>query len=110
MHGISRVQIKRSYRVVLKNLHYSINPVEIKTGIEKLGHMVTNIWNIKHCRAKLPLSIFFVEFKPPPNNKDILNEYIQQCKIKFELPKHKRDIAQCSNVQMGTPKIITISN
>jgi hypothetical protein len=26
-------------------------------------------------------------------------EYIQQCKIKFEPPKHKRDIAQCANYQ-----------
>jgi hypothetical protein len=32
--------------------------------------------------------------------KDIFNvEYIQQCKIKFEPPKHKRDIAQCANCQ-----------
>jgi hypothetical protein len=28
-------------------MHYSINPQEIKNEIEKLGHMVTNIWNIK---------------------------------------------------------------
>jgi hypothetical protein len=26
-------------------------------------------------------------------------EYIQQCKIKFEPPKHKWDIAQCANCQ-----------
>jgi hypothetical protein len=27
-------------------MHYSINPQEIITEIEKLGHTVTNIWNI----------------------------------------------------------------
>jgi hypothetical protein len=32
---------ERSYRTVLKNMHCSINPEEIKTEIEKLGHMVT---------------------------------------------------------------------
>jgi hypothetical protein len=43
--------------------------------------------------------MFFAELKPAPNNKDIFNvEYIQQCKIKFELPKHKRDIAQCAKL------------
>jgi hypothetical protein len=85
---------------VLKNIHYSINPEEIKIEIENLGHTVTNIWNIKQYRTKQPLSMFFVELKPAPNNKDIFNvEYIQQCKIKLEPPKHKRDIAQCVNYQ-----------
>jgi hypothetical protein len=75
----------RSYKVMLKNMHYSINPADIKTEIEKLGHTVTNIWNIKQNRNKLPLSMFLVEFKPAPNNKDIfLVEYLQQCKIKFQ--------------------------
>jgi hypothetical protein len=81
-------------------MYYSINPEEIKTEIDNLGQMVTNIWNIKQYRTKQPLSVFFKELKPPPNNKDIFNvEYIQQCKIKFEPPKHKRDIAQCENCQ-----------
>jgi hypothetical protein len=44
--------------------------------------------------------MFYVELKPAPNNKDIfLVEYLQQCKIKFEPPKYKREIAQCSNCQ-----------
>jgi hypothetical protein len=90
----------KSYRVMLKNMHCSINPEEMKTDIENLGHTVTNIWNIKQYRTKLPLSMFFVELKPVSNNKDIFNvEYIQQCKIKLEPSKHKRDIAQCSNFQ-----------
>jgi hypothetical protein len=81
-------------------MHYSINPAAIKTEIENLGHMVTNNWNMKQNRIKLPLSMFLVELKSAPNNKDIfLVEYLQQCKIKFESPKHKRDIAQCANCQ-----------
>jgi hypothetical protein len=78
-------------------MQYSINPEEIKIEIEKLGHTVSNIWNIKQNRTKLPLSMSFVELKPASNNKDIYNlEYLQQCKIKFE---HKRDIEQCANCQ-----------
>jgi hypothetical protein len=93
-------------------MHYSINPEEIKTEIEKLWLTVTGIWNIKQYRTKLPLSMFFVELKPAPNIKDIFTvEYIQQCKIKFEPPKHKKDIAQCANCQRyGPSKIIAISN
>jgi PAX-interacting protein 1 len=60
--------------------------------------MVTNVGNIKQYRTKLPHSVFFVDLKAAPNNKDIKNvEFIQQCKIKFEPPKHKRDIDQCVN-------------
>jgi hypothetical protein len=81
-------------------MHYSINPEEIKTEIENLGHTVTNIWNIKQYRTKLPLSVFLVELKLALNNKNVFSiEYMQQCKIKFEPPKHERDIAQCANCQ-----------
>lgn len=91
---------ERSYRVVLKNLHYSINPLDIKTEIEKLGHTITNIHNIKHRVTKLPLSMFFVDLKPAPNNKEIFQiEYLQQCKIKFEAPNPTRNIPQCTNCQ-----------
>jgi hypothetical protein len=39
---------ERNYRVVLKNMHYSINPADIQTEIEKLRLTVTNIFNIEH--------------------------------------------------------------
>jgi hypothetical protein len=89
----------------VKNMHYSINPEEIKTETEK--HTVTNIWNIKECRTKLSLSMFIVELKCAPNNKDIFNvQYIQQCKITFEPSRHK--CAYCQ--RYGHTKIITTSN
>jgi hypothetical protein len=81
---------ERNYRVVLKYMDYSINPDDIKAEIEKLGHKVANIWNIKQFWTKLPLSMFFVDLKPAPNNKDIFDvEFLQQCKITFEPPVHK---------------------
>jgi hypothetical protein len=49
-------------------MHYSIAPADIKTKIEKLVYQVTNITQY---RTKLPLSMFYVELKPAPNNKDI---------------------------------------
>jgi hypothetical protein len=63
----------RSYRVVLRNMHYSIPTDEIKTETEKLGHQVTNICNMTHYHTKLPLSMFFVDLKQTPNNKDIFS-------------------------------------
>jgi hypothetical protein len=68
-------------------MHYSVNHDDIKSEIEKLGHEVANIWNIKQFRTKLPLSMFFVDLKPAPSNKNIFDvEFLQQCKIKFEPP------------------------
>jgi hypothetical protein len=72
--GTYRLGEVGSYRMVLGNMHCSIGPEEIKIEIEKLGHTVTNTWNIERYRAGLSLtSCFFVELKPVPNNKDIFN-------------------------------------
>jgi hypothetical protein len=53
-----KLKEERSYKVVLKNMNYSINPQEIETEIENLGHMVTNIWNAKQYTTELPLYMF----------------------------------------------------
>jgi hypothetical protein len=90
---------ERNYKVVLKNMHFSINTADIQTEIEKLGHTVINIY-IKHHLTKLPLPMFYVDLKSATNNKDIFNvEYLHQCKVKFGPPKQKRNIAQCANCQ-----------
>jgi hypothetical protein len=59
-HGIPHVQIKRRKKLQsrVKNMHYSINPQEIKTEIEKLGHTVTNIWNINDTELSYPSPCF----------------------------------------------------
>jgi hypothetical protein len=46
-----KLKEERSYTVVLKDMHYSINTQEIKTEIDNLGHTVTNILNIKEYRT-----------------------------------------------------------
>jgi hypothetical protein len=81
-------------------MHYSIDLEEIKAEIAKLGHKVSNIWNVKHYLTKQPLSMFFIDLLPAPNNKDIFNvEFLQQYKIRFEPPRHSRNITQCANCQ-----------
>jgi hypothetical protein len=44
--------------------------------------------------------MFFSHLLPTSSNKDIFNvEFLQQCKIRFEPPRHSRNIAQCANCQ-----------
>jgi hypothetical protein len=45
-------------------MHFSIDLEEIKYEIENLGHIVTNIYNIRQNKTKLPLPMFFVDLKP----------------------------------------------
>jgi hypothetical protein len=51
---------------MLKNMHYSIAPEDIKIEIENLGHKVANVWNAKHYRTKQPLPMFFIDLLPAP--------------------------------------------
>lgn len=81
-------------------MHYSTNPDDIKSALEKLGHSVTNVWNIKQRVTKKPLPIFIVDLKQNTNNKTIYEvKSLLQCSIIIELPRPKRDIPQCANCQ-----------
>lgn len=95
-----RLKEMRSFRVVLKNIHYSVNLEDLRTEIEDQGHTVENIWNIKHRQTKDPLPMFFVDIKPKENNKEIYNiEYLMKQKVKVEPPRQKREIPQCARCQ-----------
>lgn len=92
---------EKSYRVVLKNLHYS-TPVElIKEEVEKHGHIVRgNIVNAHHRVTKSPLPMFFINLEPQQNNKDIFSiKYISNCVVLFEPPRKTTHIAQCKRCQ-----------
>ena len=90
----------RSFRTVLRGMHYSTDTNDIKTELEKLGHKVVNIFNIKQIRTNIPLPLFFDDLKPSENNKDIYQiETLNYSKVKFEPPRKKRNIPQCSKCQ-----------
>lgn len=61
----------RSFKVVLKYLHYSTDIENIKNEITSHGHDVMIVWNIKRRITKKPCSLFYVELKPNPDNKKI---------------------------------------
>jgi hypothetical protein len=59
---------ERAFRVVLKHLHYTTDPEEIKRELLDLGHEVRNITNIRHWQTKDPLNLFYLDLEPAPNN------------------------------------------
>lgn len=90
----------KSYRAVLKNMHFSTDLKDLKNSIEEYGHKVRNITNIRHFKTKNPLPIFFIDLEPSSNNKDIFNiEFLLNAKIHFEPPNKKKEIVQCKKCQ-----------
>ena len=64
---------ERPFRVVLRNIHHSVDLDELKCELLNHGHEVTNISNIRHRITKNPLSLFFIDLKQKTNNKEIYN-------------------------------------
>ena len=90
----------RPFRVVLKNVHPSTNIEEIKSGIQKLGHDVINILNIKQRKTKEPLPLFFVDIKRNDNNHEIYNvRKLLNLIVTFEPPHVKQELPQCMRCQ-----------
>ena len=54
---------ERPFRVVLRNIHHSVDLDKLKFELQTLGHEVTNISNIRHRVTKNPLSLFFIDIK-----------------------------------------------
>jgi hypothetical protein len=48
---------ERAHRIVIRNLHYSTPIAQITAELEKQGHKVRNILNVKHRIIKEPLPI-----------------------------------------------------
>lgn len=90
----------RSFRVVMKGLHASTDIDRFKVELEKLGHSVVNISNIKHRVNKSALPMFYVELKQKENNKEVYKiDKIMNSIIQFEAPHTKREIPQCAKCQ-----------
>ena len=91
---------ERPFRVVLRNIHHSVDLDELKFELQTFGHEVTNISNIRHRVTKNPLPPFFVDVKQKGNNKEIYNvNRLMNSIIKFEPPLVKREIVQCKRCQ-----------
>ena len=91
---------ERPFRVLLRNIHHSADIDELKTELSKLGHEVINVSNIRHRVTKDPLSLFFIDLKQKPNNKEIYNtNRLMNAIVKFEPPQIEKEIVQCKRCQ-----------
>lgn len=95
-----QLKSERSFRVVLKNLHYQTNIADIKAAIEELGHNVNDISQLRERINKKPMPIFFINLATNSNNKDIykVNRLLNMV-VKFEPPKKQLIVPQCTNCQ-----------
>ena len=83
---------ERPFRVVLRNIHHSVDLDELKFELLKLGHEVTNISNIRHRITKNPPSLFFIDIKQKENNKKIYVNRLMNSIVKIEPPLVKKEI------------------
>ncbi|PNF35987.1 hypothetical protein B7P43_G02293 [Cryptotermes secundus] len=91
---------ERAYRIVIRNLHHSIPTTQITAELEKQGHKVRNILNVKHRATKEPLPLFFIDLEPKENNKSVYDmEFLCNMKITVEAPRQKKHIVQCTRCQ-----------
>lgn len=91
---------ERAYRIVIKGLHHSTPPVDIKAELLALGHQVRAVTNVRSRINKEPLSMFFVDLDPDPNNKTVYDiKHINQAIVKIEPPLRTNDFVQCHRCQ-----------
>jgi hypothetical protein len=101
IHHIYQPKEERSYRVVIKYLHHSVDIQELKEEITRMGHTVRNIINARHRITKDPLNLFFVDLEPSGNNKDIYKiTRLQNSVIQIEPPRKGKHIVQCTRCQL----------
>lgn len=90
----------KPYRVVIRNIHHSVQTNEIKAELETLGFKVRNVTNILRRVTKDPLNLFFVDLEPDVNNKKVYDvQYLLHMKIAVEPPRKSSHIAQCTRCQ-----------
>jgi hypothetical protein len=89
----------KSFRVVLRGLHHTIEVDTIKNELSEKGFKVRNVTNVlSHDKVKLPL--FFIDLDPEKYSEEIFKvDSIFSLKIQVEHPKQKRQIAQCTRCQ-----------
>lgn len=91
---------ERSFKVVIRHLHDSVDPTDIKIALGQLGYEVRNVVNVHHWRTKDPLPLFFVDIEPNVNNKSIYEiKSLLHARIQVEAPRPRNDPIQCKRCQ-----------
>lgn len=91
---------EKAYRIVVKGLHHSTPVEDIKAELQLQGHQVRSVFNVKSRITKKPLSMFFVDLEPNPNNQSIFDiKHINNGIVKIEPPLRTSDLVQCHRCQ-----------
>lgn len=99
-HHTYQPREERAYRVVIKNIHQSVPPQDIKEELEGLGFRIRNVTNIRSWNTKDPLHLFFVDQEPDAKNKEIYQlKHLLGTKITVEPPRKRKEIPQCQRCQ-----------
>lgn len=95
-----QVREERAFRVVIKGIHHSTPPEDIKAQLMIAGHQVRYICNAKSRFTKEPLSMFFVDLDPNPNNAEIYKiRHINNAIVNIEPPRKIDELVQCYRCQ-----------
>jgi hypothetical protein len=82
-----------AYRVVIGNLHPTVQQELVRGDIERMGHKIRKLWNIRHRVSGNPFSLFFLDFTPTTNNSEIYHiKYLQNMSVKIEPPHQSKII------------------
>lgn len=96
-----QIKSERPFRVVIRNLHHSLQAQDIALALVEKGHQVRNIVNIKHRVTKQPLPLFFIDIERNSNNQEIYKlQYLLNMRINVEAPHIKHEIVQCARCQL----------
>lgn len=95
-----RLKSEKSFRVVMRGMHPSTPPEDIKKALKEKEHEVLNTYIMKDKVTKTELPLWFLDLKPNENNKEIYNlTKLENSIVKFEPPHSKRIIPQCLRCQ-----------
>lgn len=90
----------RTFRVAIKNLHFSTLSKDIVSALVELGHSDKHVYNVKN-RNKCLLPLFFGNILIQDNNKDILDiKILPNTKVLIDKSHKKiRGLPHCHNYQ-----------
>ena len=95
-----QLKAERALKVVIRNIHPSVSPNEIKQALDDLGYNCRSVTNTRHWRSKEPLPLFFIDLEPDEKSKEIYKlETLLHSRIKVESPRPQRTIVQCHRCQ-----------
>lgn len=94
---------EKAFRVVIRHLHPSTDPVEVTEALTALSYSVRNVVNVLQSGTRIPLPLFFVDLEPKKDNNRIFElKSLLHARISVEEQRVKRDIIQCKRcLQFG---------